>query len=143
MIRFSFTLDVIASELVTVSTAFYRVDGTLRLENGTGVMFEEEAVPLVELAVWLFRWLSGAKGACVFLPDGYDEDYGPMLQLTPAESTEYRLTYTDGSDSVHLTAESAEWETAFQHFLQDLRDALQHQYQVLLDAILLRFKSST
>lgn len=143
MIRFSFTLDVIASKLVTVSTAFYRVDGTLRLENGTGVVFEEEAVPLVELAVWVFHWLTEPKGACVFLPEGYDEDYGPLLQLAPAEGTAYRLTYADGTDSVHLTAESAEWETVFQHFLQDLRYALQHQYQVPLDAILLSFKSST
>lgn len=143
MVRLSFTLDVIDSKLVTVNTAYYRVDGTLRLEKETGMIFEESGFPLVELAEWLSRWLAEPQTAGGFLPNGYDEDYGPSLQLTPAGKTYYRLDYNDGSVFINTIAESTEWETAFQLFLQDLRHALQQQYQVALDAILLRFISPT
>jgi|GEM_PF-6707874 len=138
MIRFSFSLDKIDSKLVSEFTAYYYVDGLLRLDSDTGRVFEEESVPLVELALWLSHWLASNKTARSFMPEGYQEDYGPLFYLTPAEGTQYRLLYGYGAPTASVTAELVEWETAFAQFLEDLRQAVQRQYHLQLNAVLHR-----
>ena len=141
MIRFSFSFDEISQELITESTAFYRLDGPLRLDSSMGTVFEEEGVPLVGLAVWLFHWMVSNKAARSFLPDGYDEDYGPMLHLAPVDGNQYCLSCNYGETTSNLTATSSEWEVAFNQFLEDLRQAVKEKYNLQLDAVLHRFRS--
>jgi hypothetical protein len=141
MIHFSFSFDEISQELITESTAFYRLDGPLRLDSSTETVFEEEGVPLVELAVWLFHWMASNKASCSFLPEGYDKDYGPMLHLAPVDGNKYCLSYNYGETSSSLTAASGEWEVAFTRFLEDLRQAVRDKYNLQLDAVLHQFRS--
>ncbi|HEX8660044.1 MAG TPA: hypothetical protein VF690_21045, partial [Hymenobacter sp.] len=116
MIHFSFSFAENVSEPVTEFTAYYWVDGLLRLESDSEVVFEEEIVPLVELAVWLTHWLASNKNACSFTPDGYDEDYSPLFHLAPAGGTQYCLSYGYGATIASTTADLVEWETAFTQF---------------------------
>jgi hypothetical protein len=141
MIRFSFSFDEIPQELITESTAFYRLDGLLRLDAGMEAIFEEEGMPLVELAVWLFHWMKSNKTTRSFLPDGYDEDYGPMLQIAPTDVNQYCLSYNYGENTSTLTAALDEWEAAFKQFLDDLRQAVKDKYNLQLDAVLHRFSA--
>lgn len=136
MLRFSFTLDDFDRALVQEHTAYYLVDGTLRLQEDAGVVFEEAGAPLVELAVWLSGWLAAPQGARSFLPEGYDEDEGPMLHLAPVGSARYRLTYAYAEPVASWVATRAEWESTFTRFIDELRQAVQAHYQVTLEQVL-------
>lgn len=136
MLRFSFTLYDFDGALVKEHTAYYLVDGTLRLQEDAGVVSEEVGVPLVELAVWLSGWLAAPHGARSFLPEGYVEDEGPMLHLAPVGSARYRLTYAYAEPVVSWVAEQAEWNATFTRFIDELRIAVQVRYQVTLEQVL-------
>lgn len=135
MLRFSFTLDEFDRSLVKEHTAYYLVDGTLRLQDDNEVVFEETGMPLVELAVWLSAWLAAPQRARSFLPEGYVEDEGPMLHLTPLGSG-YRLTHAYADPPASCEATQAEWAAAFTQFIDDLRHAVWARYQVTLEQVL-------
>jgi hypothetical protein len=137
VLRFPFSLDDLPAELVTTETsAYYRLDGTLRLDQGPERIFEEAGVALVEVAVWLCHWWTSNQPAQSYTPDGADPDYGPMLLLAPAGGTHSRLTYTWGDTLSTCTAEQGEWRHAVRQFRADLRQIVWERYHVRLDRLL-------
>ena len=141
MLRFFFTLDEVPAELVyDESTAYYRLDGTLGLAHGTQVVFEETALPVVEIAEWLSVWWMSQQPARVYEPDWADPDRGPLLVMAPAGGSCHRLTHSDGDDVAQWTAERTEWEKAVTQFREDMRQAVLERYGVRLDERLPSFK---
>ena len=141
MLRFFFALDDVPAELVySEGTAYHRLDGTLGLAHGTQVVFEEAALPVVEIAVWLSGWWTSQQPARVYEPDWADPDRGPLLVMAPAGGTCHRLTHTDGDAVAQWTAERTEWERAVTQFREDVRQAVLERYSVRLDELLPPFK---
>ena len=144
MLRFSFFLDELPAEQVDSETAaYYRLDGTLHLHQGTEAVFTEAAVPLVEFAVWLSAWWTSRGLAKSYTPDGSDPDYGPMLLLAPAGSAHYCLTYSWGETPVSCTAEQVRWKDTVTQFREDLRQVVLERYQLSLDRLLPPLPPST
>jgi hypothetical protein len=136
VIKLSFSLDEIPRDLLIQSSVYNLIDGTLRLEGSTGSTFQEDGVPLVELAGWMSDWLASSQGGRSFLPEGYDEDYSPMLHLTSVGVTYYRLTYAYAASPASWVADKREWEATFTQFIAGLRQAVQERYHVTLDKVL-------
>ena len=77
------------------------------------------------------------------MPNGCDEDYGPMLHLAPVGNSTYCLSYNYIDEKTTtidaLTATLGEWEGVFTQFLEDLRQGVRKKYHLQLDTILHRF----
>ena len=118
MLRFSFSLDDLPADLVDSETsAYYRLDGTLRLDQGPERIFEEAGVALVESLSD-----SAIGGRPTNRPSPVtDPDCGPMLLLALTGNAHSRLTYTCGDTHTTCTAEQSEWEHAVRQFREDLR----------------------
>lgn len=137
MLRFSFTLDALPAEQVDSETAaYYRLDGTLRLHQGTAVVFAEADIPVVAFAAWLCAWWTSHQPAKSYTPDGSDPDYGPLLRLAPAGDARHTLTYTWGDMLANCTAAQASWHHAVARFCEDVRQAVWECYHLRLDRLL-------
>ena len=137
VLRFLFSIDELPSELVTTETsAYYCLDGSLCLDQGTDLVFEECGVLLVEFAVWLSGWWKSNQPALSYTPEGSDPNYGPMLLLASAGETSHRLTYPWENTLANWTAEQAEWEDAVTQFREALRKVVLERYRLRLDRLL-------
>lgn len=137
MLRFLFTLDNVPPERVySEATAYYCLDGTFGLAHGTQVVFEEDALPVVEVAVWLSGWWTSRQPPLVYEPDWADSDYETLLAFAPDGNSGHRLTHTYGGAVAQWTADRTEWKNAIMQFREDVRQVVLERYGVRLDFML-------
>jgi hypothetical protein len=148
MLSLSFSFDGDCPPEVKEDYALYLIDGPLQIQDGTRVFVATESVPLIELALWLAEWLTStstlppAERVFSFFPDSFVAE---LFQLAPVGDSRYQLTYLayeQGDTTRYLTADYADFQQAFTHFIHDLTVALQQQYTISLDNILQRHSAS-